>query len=78
MRAIARRLKRLEERFGPAEESWKTRHLRVRLEAARWRCGLPPISPERLAELRGKSIVEILYSSRQRAMIARTRVSSNV
>jgi hypothetical protein len=78
MRAIARRLNRLEERFGTAEESWETRHLRVRLEAADRRCGLPPISPERLAELRGKSMVEILNSSQQYAMIERTRISSKV
>jgi hypothetical protein len=37
----------------------------VRLEEARRRCGLPPISPERLAELRGKSIIEILESGRR-------------
>jgi hypothetical protein len=41
MRAIARRLKRLEERFGTAEESWETRQLGLRLEAADRRCGLP-------------------------------------
>jgi hypothetical protein len=78
MRAIARRLNRLEERFGTAAESWETRHLRVRLEAADRRSGLPPISAERLAELRGKSIVEILNSSQQHAMIERTRISSKV
>ena len=76
MRAIARRLKRLEERFGTAEESWETRQLRLRLEAADRRCGLPPISRERLAELRGKSMVEILDSSRQRAAVAPTGLPS--
>ena len=74
MRLIDRRLRRLEERCLPAVESWQTRRLRERLEAARLRCGLPPISPERLAELRGKSIVEILHSGRQRAA-ARARES---
>jgi hypothetical protein len=80
MRAIARRLKRLEERFGTAEESWETRRLRLRLEAADRRCGLPPISAERLAELRGKSKAEILDSSRPRAAVAPTglpRVENN-
>ena len=67
MRAITRRLRRLEERFGTAVESVETRHLRMRLDAARLRCELPPISPDRLAVLRGKSIVEILKAGRQRA-----------
>ena len=65
MRSIARRLQRLEERFGPAVESEETRHLRARLEAARLQCSLPPISSERLAEVRGMSIAEILNSSRK-------------
>ena len=76
MRAIARRLKRLEERFGTAEESWETHKLRLRLEAADRRCGLAPISPERLAELRGKSKAEILDSSRPRAAVAPTGLPS--
>ena len=67
MRAIARRLRRLEERLGPPLETWQTRHLQARLEAARRRCGLPPPSPERLAELRGMSIVDILKSHRRGA-----------
>lgn len=67
MRSIARRLHRLEERFGPVVESGHTRHLRMRLEAARLRRGLPPISPDRLAWLKDKSIVEILNAGRQRA-----------
>jgi hypothetical protein len=77
MRAIARRLDRLEERFGlaqrcgPAVENWETRHLRMRLEAARLRCGSPPISPERQAELRGMRVVHILNAARQRAAGAR-------
>ena len=72
MRAIARRLRRLEERLGPPPETWETRHLQARLEAARRRCGLPAPSPERLAALRGMSIVDILKSHRQRAAAART------
>ena len=38
--------------------------------AARLQCGLPPISAERLAELRGMSIVEILHSARLQAAVA--------
>src|SRR2546427_2231325 len=67
MRATARRLRRLEERLGPARESWQTQHLQARLKAARRRCGLPPISPARLAELRGMSRTEILLIGRRRA-----------
>ena len=74
MRALARRLHRLEERFGSAVESAETRHLRVRFEGARLRCGLPPISPERLAELRGMSIAGILSAGRERVAVARTRI----
>jgi hypothetical protein len=71
MRAILKRLDRLEERFGLVEqpetvaESEQTRWLRMRLENARLRCKLPPPSPERLAELRG---VQILHSGRERAV----------
>jgi len=50
-----------------AVESWGTRDLRMRLEAARLRCRLPPISPERQAELKGRTIVGILHSGRRRA-----------
>ncbi len=64
MRAIVRRLQRLEGRLAPAMESRETRGLRARLEAARQRCGLPPIPPERIAELIGRSIGEILHSGR--------------
>jgi hypothetical protein len=71
MRAIARRLRRLEERLGPARESWQARHLQARLEAARQRCGLPPTSPQRLAELRGMSRTEILLACRQPAATER-------
>jgi hypothetical protein len=74
MRAIARRLRRLEERFGPPLETWHSRQLRARLEAAHRRCGLPPIPPERLAELRGMSMVDILIAGRQRVAAARTGI----
>src|ERR1700686_1170870 len=56
MRAIARRLQRLEERWRPAVESEATRQLRARLEAARLRCGSPPVSPARVLQLRGMTI----------------------
>ena len=73
MRAFARRLQRLEERFGleerlgPAAASWETLRVLARLEAARVRTGSPPISPERQAELRSMTVPEILNSSRRRA-----------
>jgi hypothetical protein len=67
MRNIAKRLHRLEEQFGPEVETAATRYVRMRIEEARLRCGLPPISPERLAELRGMSLIEILNSGRQKA-----------
>jgi len=73
MTAISRRLDRLEERFGlagrcgPAVESWETRELRMRLEAAHLRSGSPPISPERQAELKGRSVSGILDSGRRQA-----------
>ena len=70
MSTIARRLRRLEERFRPAVESEKTREVRERLEAARLRSGLPPISAERLAELRGMGTVAILHAARLRAAMA--------
>jgi hypothetical protein len=77
MRATLKRLDRLEERLGLVErpetaaESEQTRHLRMRLENARLRSSLPPPSPERLAELRGMTVVQILHSGRQRAAAAR-------
>jgi hypothetical protein len=64
MRAIARRLQRLEERLVPAVESWETRRLLARLEAARLRVDATPITPERRAELRGMTIPAILHSRR--------------
>ena len=71
MRAIARRLDRREERFGPPIESWGTRAVLARLKAARRRCGLAPISLQRPAELRGMRVVDILNAARQRAAGAR-------
>ncbi len=71
MRAIAKRLQRLEKRFGLAVESQHTKRLRARLDAACLRYRFPPISPERLVELRGMSLIEILNSGRQRIAMAR-------
>ena len=65
MKAISRRLDRLEERLGTAGESEATRRLRVRLNAARLRSESPPVSPDRLAKLSGMSVAAILNSSRQ-------------
>ena len=66
MKTIVRRLKRLEQRFGLVVESGPSKELRRRLEAARVRCGLPAVSPERLTQLRGMRIVEILHAGRLR------------
>jgi hypothetical protein len=70
MKTIEMRLRRLEARLGAEPETWEALRLRARLEAARRRCGLPPPSAERLAELRGRSIVDILKAARQRFAMA--------
>jgi hypothetical protein len=46
----------------------------ARLEAARRRCGLPPISPERQAGLRNMSVAGILACGRQRVAMARMEI----
>jgi hypothetical protein len=70
MGALSKRLHRLERRLGTEVESQATRHLRKRLENARRRCGSPAPSPERLAELRGMTVVQILHSGRQKSAAA--------
>jgi hypothetical protein len=66
MRAIWRRLQRLEKRWGLAVESGQTEDSLVeRLETLRLRQGWPPISRERVAELRGMTVMEILRSGRR-------------
>jgi hypothetical protein len=75
MRAIARRLQRLERRLGPAVESPETRLVLARLEAARLRRGLAAISPQRMEELRGMSVCRILNDARQKAALAGQRES---
>ena len=84
MRNISRRLDRLEEHLGligqgrPAVESRETQQLRKRLEAALLRRGLPPISPERQAELKGMSIAEILvFARRQECELGTTAPTSD-
>ncbi len=68
MKATVRRLHRLEERYLPAFENGQIRYLRARLEAARLRCGLRPITLERQSQWKGMSIVAILHSGRANAM----------
>lgn len=71
MRAIARRLQRLEQRFGrTVVETEHTRGLTMRLEEGRRRLGLPSIFLEFPSELRSMSLVEILNSGRRRAALA--------
>lgn len=69
MRDFSKRLQRLEKQFGPAVESAQARNLRRRLEIARLRCGVRPISPERQAELGTLNITEILHSGREQAAL---------
>ena len=68
MRALSRRLRRLEERLGPTVETEKTRRLLARLEAGRVRLKLPPSPPERPAELAGMSMIAILNAGRDRCI----------
>ena len=79
MRAIARRLVRLEQRFGLVEETREAKILWARLEAARlrletagMRSATPPPSPQRLADLKGMGVVGILNAARDRLALARS------
>ena len=72
MKTIARRLHKLEERLTPAADDAQTTRLRSRLESARLRCGLPPLSAERQDNCRGMSLVEILNAGRRRAALGHT------
>ena len=76
MKAIARRLQRLEARFRPAIDTHHTRRLRARIDAAHLRCGFQPISPKCLAKLRTMSLIEILHSGRDRVALARRESES--
>jgi hypothetical protein len=71
MGALSKRLHRLEGRLGTGVESEATRHLRMRLENARLRCGSPAASQEPLAGLRGMTIPQILHSRRAGGAVAR-------
>jgi hypothetical protein len=73
MKAIARRLCRLEERFGPAVESQFTRELRERIEAGRrrvaeWRKrdGLAPLTEltQHVAQNGYQSLAERITAAR--------------
>ena len=82
MRAIVRRLARLEQRFGLVEETRETKILlarlaaaHLRLEAAGMRSETPPPSPKHLARLRGMSIVQILNAARNRLALAHSRTT---
>jgi len=76
MKAIIRRLRKLEERFGPPVETESTRRLRKRIEAglrrlaeARERgewCG--SIAHEERENLTGLSVTEILHRGRTRLL----------
>jgi hypothetical protein len=68
---LRRRIRKLEKRLGPGAESEKSRYMRMRLENARRRCGLLPPTPERLAELRGMTVTQILHLGRERARLKR-------
>jgi hypothetical protein len=71
MRAISRRLQRLEKSLGSSEvENQETPWLQMRLKNARLRCGSPQPSAEHLAGLRGMTIVQILHSGRQKSAAA--------
>jgi hypothetical protein len=70
MRAIAKRLHRLEKRFGAEVESQETWFLRARIEAARRRCALQPIHSRSVGAFSGMNIIAILNSGRQRAAMA--------
>ena len=75
MRSYERRLRRLESRLRPAADTALSRYIAARLEAARRRCGLPEPT-ERLAPIRGKSIVALLNEGRERARAAALRSAS--
>ena len=73
MKAIGRRLRKFEERFGLAIESEFSRHLCELLEARERRAGLPPFEEVRPADLHygRRTIIEVLNAGRQRAEVNR-------
>jgi len=74
MKAISKRLVKLESRFGAVETEF-TRNLRQRLEHARLRAGLPVRSPE---DLSGMTVEQILNRGRLRARQGAAQSSDNV
>ncbi len=70
MRALVRRLRRLEKLLAPAVESEHSRRLRARIEDGRVRLGPPPSDPEPRAEFAGMSVIEMLHAGRDRARLA--------
>jgi hypothetical protein len=70
MKSISRRIRRLEERFGPPVETEFTRRLRERIEAGRRRVAQwreqegNPVSDHHRENLAGLSVTEILRRGR--------------
>ena len=78
MRTIIRRLRRLEDRFGPPVETEFSRRLRERIEAARRRLAEYEAKDGRVCnagarereDLSGLSVEQILLRGRERARLA--------
>lgn len=73
MKAIGRRLCRLEDQFGTAIESEFSRHLCELLETRERRAGLPPFEkvPPDDVHYRRRTIIEVLNAGRQRGVVNR-------
>ena len=73
MKAIGRRLCRLEDQFGTAIESEFSRHLCELLETRERRAGLPPHQelPTGNVQYGRRTIMEVLNAGRQRAEVNR-------
>ena len=73
MKAIGRRLRRLEDRFGLTIESEFSRELCELLEARERRAGLPPHQefPTGDVQYGRRTIIEVLNAGRQRAEVNR-------
>jgi hypothetical protein len=73
MKAIDRRLCRLEDQFGTAFESEFSRHLCELLTGRERRAGLPPQTEGKSADIQygRRTIMEVLNAGRQRAEVNR-------
>jgi hypothetical protein len=73
MKAIGRRLCKLEGQCGTAIESEFSRHLCELLERRERRAGLPPLAEHPTGEVRQgrRTIIEVLNAGRQRAEVNR-------